>query len=591
MKEFVKMVCAVICALLLVQILGFLLFFLSIGSIALSGGNKPVLPREGVLDLNMADFTLGEQAQEADFSVAALSSGFQPVLGLWDAVQALEKAAADPAIKYVFLRPDAASGGVATMEEFRDALVRFRESGKPVVAYLENPGNGSYYLATAADKIYLSSLHGGNASLVGLSTQMLFVKDLLDKVGVNCQLIRHGKYKSAGEMYVKNAPSAENYEQNKVMVDGLWKSLLVPMAEARGLAPEALNQLIDNLSLNFPEDFLEAGLVDELVDREALIAKLCTLAEVEKQEDVHLVRLQDYINAKVTGLPAGKTRVGILFADGSIVEGDDLQEIAGDRFVREIEKIRKDATVKSVVLRVNSPGGSVLASEKIRSALAALMEEKPVVASYGNYAASGGYWISAGCQKVYSDATSITGSIGVFSMIPDLSKLPGKVGVNIVTIGSNKHSDMLGLMRPLDAEEQAYMQASVEDIYDSFVNIVARARNMEPAAVDAIAQGRVWTGSDALGIGLVDEIGTLKEAVAYAASLAGLLSEDDFSVAAFPAPLTPFQQVMLAFGQNNEEPQILEGTPFQGLYKALVELRGKQPGVVFAQLPYALEIR
>ncbi len=303
------------------------------------------------------------------------------------------------------------------------------------------------------------------------------------------------------------------------------------------------------------------------------------------------MRLQDYINAKVTGLPAGKARVGILFADGSIVEGDDLQEIAGDRFVREIEKIRKDATVKSVVLRVNSPGGSVLASEKIRSALAALMEEKPVVASYGNYAASGGYWISAGCQKVYSDATSITGSIGVFSMIPDLSKLPGKVGVNIVTIGSNKHSDMLGLMRPLDAEEQAYMQASVEDIYDSFVNIVARARDMEPAVVDAIAQGRVWTGSDALGIGLVDEIGTLKEAVAYAASLAGLLSEDDFSVAAFPAPLTPFQQVMLAFGQNNEEPQILEGTPFQGLYKALVELRGKQPGVVFAQLPYALEIR
>ena len=183
MKEFVKMVCAVICALLLVQILGFILFFVSIGSLALSGGAKPVLPREGVLDLNMADFTLGEQAREADFSVAALSSGIQPALGLWDAVRALEKAAADPAIKYVFLRPDAASGGVATMEELRDALIRFRESGKPVVAYLENPGNGSYYLATAADKIYLNSLHGGNDSLVGLSTQMLSVKDLLDKAG------------------------------------------------------------------------------------------------------------------------------------------------------------------------------------------------------------------------------------------------------------------------------------------------------------------------------------------------------------------------------------------------------------------------
>lgn len=591
MKEFVKTVCAVICGILLVQIIGCLLFILSIGSLAVAGGSKPVLPREGVLDLNMADFSLGEQAQESDFSIAGLASGMQPVLGLWDAIQALEKAAADPSIKYVFLRADQVSGGFATLEEFRDALVRFRQSGKAVVAYLENPGNGSYYLATAADKIYLNSLHGGSSNLVGISANLMFLKDLLDKVGVNCQLIRHGKYKSAGEMYIKNAPSAENFEQNKVMVDGLWKSLLGTMAEARGLAPETLNGLIDNLSLNFPEDFLEAGLVDELVDRAALIDKLCTLAGVDGQDNLHLVRFQDYIEAKISKVAAKKAQVGILFADGSIVEGDELQDIAGDRFVREIEKIRKDDAIKSVVLRVNSPGGSVLASEKIRTALALLMQEKPVVASYGDYAASGGYWISAGCQKVYSDATSITGSIGVFSLIPDLGKVPGKVGVNMVAVNSNKHSDMLGLMRPLDAEEQAYMQASVEDIYETFVNIVAVARNMEPEAVDAIAQGRVWTGMDALGIGLVDEIGTLREAVSYAASLAGLLSEDDFSVTAFPAPLTMMQQIMESVGKGNEEPKILEGTPFMGIYKAVLEMRDYQPGAVFAQLPYAMDIR
>ena len=591
MKQFVKTVCAVIVGIIIVQVIGCIFFFLSLGSLAAAGGSKPVLPREGVLDLNMADFTLGEQAQDADFTVAGLTSGMQPVLGLWDAVQALEKAAADPSIQYVFLRPDQASGGTATLEELRDALVRFRQSGKAVVAYVENPGNGSYYLATAADKIYMNSLHGGSHQLLGVSARLMFLKDLLDKVGVNCQLIRHGKYKSAGEMYIKNAPSAENYEQTQVMVDGIWKAFLAPMAEARGLAPEALNDIIDNLSLVFPEDFLKAGLVDELMDREALIDKLCKLSGVEGIDNLHLVSLSDYIAAKVAGKPAKKAQVGILFADGSIVEGDDLQDIAGDRFVREIDKIRKDASVKSVVLRVNSPGGSVMASEKIRTALALLMQEKPVVASYGNYAASGGYWISSGCQKVYSDATTLTGSIGVFSLLPDLGKIPGKVGVNIVSVNSNKHSDMMGMMRPLDADEKACMQAAVEDIYDTFVNIVATARNMEPAAVDEIAQGRVWTGVDALGIGLVDEIGTLNDAVSYAASLAGLVSEDDFSVTAFPAPLTLMQQIMQSVGQSSKEPKILEGTPFEGLVKSVMELRDKQPGAVFAQLPYAIEIR
>lgn len=593
MKEFVKTVCAVICGIIVVQLLGLIFFFLSLGSMALSGGSKPVLPREGVLDINMADFTLGEQSQQTSMpDITTLVSGSMvPTLGLWDAVQALEKAAADPSIQYVFLRPDSAAGGFASIEEFRDALVRFRQSGKAVVAYLENPGNGSYYLATAADKIYLSSLHGGSSQLLGVSAQLMFLKDLLDKLGVNVQLIRHGKYKSAGEMYIKNAPSAENLEQNQVLVDGLWKAILAPMAQARGLAPEALNALVDNLSLNFPEDFLEAGLVDELVDREALIGKLCTLSGVEGLDNLHLVSLSDYIAAKVTDQPEKKAQVGILFADGSIVEGEELQDIAGDRFVREIDKIRKDASVKSVVLRVNSPGGSVLASEKIRTALALLMQEKPVVASYGNYAASGGYWISSGCQKVYADATSITGSIGVFSMIPDFGKLPGKVGVNLMYVKSNKHSDLYGMMRPLDAQELAYMQASVEDIYETFVNIVATARGMEPAAVDEIAQGRVWSGVDALGIGLVDEIGTLYDAVAYAASLAGLVSEDDFSIAAFPKPLTVMEQLMESFGKGSKDPRILEGTPFEGIGKAIMELNDRQPSGVFAQMPYTLEIR
>ena len=419
MKDFVKMMLAVICAFIVMQIIGFFLLFILIGSVSL-GGSKTVLPREGVLDIDMTQFALGEQTQDDSFSpslsLAGMSAGGATV-GLWDAIQAIEAAAADPGIKYILLRADAASGGVSSLEELRTALAEFRKSGKAVVAYTENPTSGSYYLSSVADKVYMTSYHGGSPQMTGMASQMIFLKDILDKVGVNFQLIRHGKYKSAGEMYIKNAPSDENREQYQVMVNSLWKTVSAATAESRGIPVEKLNGLIDNLSLNFPEDFLANGLVDELLDHEGLVQKLCDLAQVEKVEDLHLVSLLDYVEAKVFHL-RGKENVAILFADGEIVEGNDYADIASGRFVAEIDKLRKDKTVKSVVLRVNSPGGSVIASEKIRSALKVLMDEKPVVASYGNYAASGGYWISAGANKIYSDATCLNGSIGVFSMIP-----------------------------------------------------------------------------------------------------------------------------------------------------------------------------
>ena len=424
--------------------------------------------------------------------------------------------------------------------------------------------------------------------MTGIASQMIFLKDLLDKVGVNYQLIRHGKYKSAGEMYIKNAPSAENREQYQVMVNSLWKTISATTAEARGLSVEKYNDLIDNLKLNFPEDFLENGLVDELLDHEGLVNKLCALAQVV--EDLHLVSLLDYVDAKVSRL-RGKENVAILFADGEIVDGRDYSDIAADRFVAEIDKIRKDQTIKSVVLRVNSPGGSVVASEKIRTALKLLMAEKPLVASYGNYAASGGYWISAGTQKIFSDATCLTGSIGVFSLIPEFSKTVGKVGVNFVTVGSNKHSDMFSLMRPFDAEETASLQLYVDDIYGRFVGLVAEGRSLETQKVDDMAQGRVWVGTDAIGLGLVDEIGGLREAVDYAASLAGFLSKGDYHVVTYPAQLSQTEQLLDLFSGKKEAPSILTGTPFEALGKSLKDLRENEPTQVYARLPYDIEIR
>ena len=592
MKDFVKMMLAVICAFIVMQVVGFILLFIMIGTVSL-GSSKNVLPREGVLDIDMSQFTLGEQTLDDSFSpsvsLLGLSAG-GPTVGLWDAVQAIEAAAADPGIKYILLRADAASGGVSSLEELRAALAEFRKSGKAVVAYTENPGNGSYYLASVADKIYMTSYHGGSPQMVGLSSQMIFLKDLLDKVGVNYQLIRHGKYKSAGEMYIRNAPSAENREQYQVMVNSLWKTVATATAESRGITVEKYNELIDNLRLNFPEDFLENGLVDELLDHEGLVTKLCDLAQVEKAEDLHLVSLADYAGVKVNRL-RGKDNVAILFADGEIVDGRGYQDIASDRFVAEIDKIRKDKTVKSVVLRVNSPGGSVVASEKIRTALKLLMDEKPLVASYGNYAASGGYWISAGTQKIYSDATCLTGSIGVFSMIPEFSKTAGKVGVNLVTVGSNKHSDMYSLMRPFDAEETASLQVYVDDVYGRFVGLVAEGRSLETQQVDDMAQGRVWVGTDALGLGLVDEIGGLREAVNYAASLAGFVSKGDYHVVTYPAQLSQTEQLLDMLSGSKEAPSILTGTPFEALGRTLGDLRDNKPTQVYARLPYDIQIR
>ena len=590
MKEFVKTMLAVICGFVVLRILRILLFLVFLGSALMSGTST--LPRQGVLDLDMSTFTLTEQSQEVPFPSTAglMSFDMLPVVGMHDAVSALRTAASDPGVKYVLLRADGMAAGMAHVEELRAALAEFRRSGKAVIAYTENPGNGSYYLASVADKIYMGSQHGGNAMLIGLSAQLTFVKDLLDKVGVHVQLIRHGKYKSAGEMFIRSGASPENREQNQVMVNSCWKVFSSAIAQARGISEETFNGLVDNLSLVQPEDFQYCGLVDELVDHEALLEKLCTLAQVDKAEKLGLMPFADYVMSKVVEMP-GRNNVAVIYADGEIVEGKEYGMVAGDRFVKIIDEVRKDNTVKAVVLRVNSPGGSVSASVKTRTALDLLQKEKPLVASYGDYAASGGYWISNGCQKIYSGATTLTGSIGVFSMIPEFSGVTKKLGVAMESVGSNKHSDMFSLMRPFDNAELAYMQASVEDIYESFVNLVATSRNMDPARVDEIAQGRVWTGADALQIGLVDEIGTLEDAIAYAAALADFHSSDEYKVVGYPKPLTLFEEFMMSFGQTPQEPYVLADTPFAGIAKAAQSLTKEQPSAVYARLPYMLEIR
>ncbi|MBR2162602.1 MAG: S49 family peptidase, partial [Bacteroidales bacterium] len=404
MKDFVKMTLATLAGLFLFGVVAFFLMIGFIGAAAALGEKQPVMPKEAVLKIDMSTFTLGEQTREAD-PFASLTGG-QTVapLGIRSAVNAINAAAKDPAVKFIYLKPDGASGGTAQIEEFRKALSNFRTSGKAVVSYIESPGNASYYLASVSDKIFMLPYDGSMNMFNGLSSQLIFLKDILDRLGINVQLIRHGKYKSAGEMFIRNSSSKENYEQNKEMVESLWSCFASEISQSRGISIDRLNEMLDNLELVFPKDWLENGLVDELVTREQLEQRLCDIYVAEKFEDVKGISLSDYAALKNTMNFKAKNKVAIIYAEGDIVDGNDKQNVAGDRFAGIISDIRKDTTVKAVVLRVNSPGGSVLAAEKIKAELDLLQERVPVIASYGDYAASGGYWISANSDKIYSDA-------------------------------------------------------------------------------------------------------------------------------------------------------------------------------------------
>lgn len=596
MKNFIKMTLATLTGLLLFGVVSTFILGGIIGAVATLGKQQPVMPSSAVLTMDMSTVLLMEQTQEMDPLTAIQGNGLEiSSLGIYSAIRAINIAAADPAIRFIYLKPDGVMGGMAQIEELRTALENFRKSGKAIVSYMENPTNAGYYLASVSDKIYMTSHDGGMNMLTGVSSQMIFLKDLLAKLGINVQLIRHGKYKSAGEMFIRNSASKENLEQNEAMIQSIWSSWAGRIAESREISIDDFNDLLNRLELNFPEDFLANGLVDELVTYEQMRQKLADLYVTDRPENVKTISIQDYALVRTPLNLKPKAKVAVIYADGDIIDGKakESQIVAGDRFAKIISEIRNDSAVKAAVLRVNSPGGSVLASEKIKSELALLQERMPVVASYGNYAASGGYWISAGCDKIYSNASTLTGSIGVFSMIPDFSKtIKDKLHVGITSVKSNSHADMYGTMRPLTDKEIAYMQASVEKIYDRFTGIVAEGRDMSVARVDEIAQGRVWTGTEALGINLVDQIGTIEDAITWAAlSVDGVAAVEEVEVVGYPKPLTGLELLMESFGGTQQEQNILAGTPFKAVGTAFGNWNASETGKVYARMPHEIVIR
>ena len=484
---------------------------------------------QGFLKGKILYFDAGEKLSErsgSSFSFSLLGGlSVSSSLSLFSVERALEKAADDNDIAMVFFRPDMVSAGMAAREELRQSLARFAAKGKPVVCYGITFDTGSYYLGSVGDRVFMHP--GSSGTLMGPSTTQLYYKDLLDSLGVRIQLIRHGSYKSAGEPYVRSEMSEENRQQYQALLGSVWEPMVEEMAASRGIPADSLRSWITSLRLSTSSDWLEKGLVDGLKFRDEMEDYLCHLFGKADVDDLKKVSMSEYVESLRDN---GSKKVAVLYAEGEIVRSGS--GIAGEKFARQVAKVRADSSVKAVVFRVNSPGGEVVAAEMIRREIEALRKDKPVIASYGDYAASGGYLISAGTDRIFVDNATLTGSIGVFGQVVSYGEaLNKKLHIHPFTVGTHEHSDMGSGMRPLDEKELARYQADIDGIYDDFVRVVSDGRGMDREAVEAVAQGRVWSGVDALKNGLADEKGILLDAVKYAAKRAGL---DKYGIAVYP---------------------------------------------------------
>lgn len=601
MKTFWKIVFGSFVGFLLAKIIGFILGISIFGAIFGAAGEKTTSIPSGESILKIDFMTpVTEQASES-FKFAATPSGsvspnFGSTISIYSMVKAIEQAAGDPQVKMLYLTPEDPSQvmSFAAAEEVRAALVRFRDSGKPIISYCNQMTAASYYMASVADKIMFNAY--GDPMIFGMSSGVIFFKDALDKLGVEMQLIRHGKYKAAGEQFTKNGMTPENMEQNQAMIDALWGSWVDDMAASRDFTAEEFNLWVDNLELTSAQALVDHGLVDELCYKSDVDDYFCSICNVKKAKDLKVVNIFDYAKAKVKNGLGSKDKIAVVFANGEIVvDGETEKVVSGVQFADMLSEIRQDSTIKAVVFRVNSPGGAAQGAEMINHELGLLKAVKPVIASFGDYAASGGYWISARADKIFVDNCTLTGSIGVFSLLPSFGDaLRKKVGVNVVPVNSNEHSDVLSLMRKLDPVETAYMESAIEKVYTDFTAIVAEGRNMSVEKVDELGQGRVWAGSDALKVGLADERGGLIDAIRYAEMVAGL-AKDNYKVIEYPAVKTTYEKLMENISTTgvkiSNAAKAADADPVSAFEAAYSRMKDAGTFTTMARMPYIYEFR
>jgi protease IV len=589
MKSFLKYTLATITGIILTSIIFFIIMLVMLSALVASG-DKTVSIKENSILVLKAGVEIPDRGNEDPFSgFDIVNMTLSQVPGLNEILRNISKASKDENIKGILIENGLLPSGWATTGEIRNALLKFRESGKFIISYSDYVlTQQCYYLSTAADKIYINP--GSMVDFKGLSGEVMFYKKALDKLGIEVQVTRHGKFKGAVEPFILDKLSDENKEQIKDYVGSIWENVIAAISESRGISAEKLNLLADSLTGNVAEEALSSRLVDGLLYRNELIDTLKSLSGIAKDKDLNVVTMSKYSKVPAPDNNASaKNHIAVIYASGTIVTGKGNEDnIGGNSYAELIRKQRLDTSVKAIVLRVNSPGGSAIASDIMWKELELSARVKPVVISMGNYAASGGYFISAPATKIYANPNSISGSIGVFGLLPNAGELlEKKLGLSTETINTNRNSDFPSVYRPMNVYEKEVMQISIEKIYSDFVSKVAQGRNMSFESVDSIGQGRVWTGTRAKNIGLVDEIGGLNDAIKGAAELADL---EKYSIRELPALEDTYTRLLSQLGGEIKmkilKNELGESARYFNMVEEIKDLTGIQ-----ARLPYFLEIR
>lgn len=585
MKEFFKYVFATIVGIFAVSIIGIILFIMVIGAIIASAEKQVSVENNSMLVLDLGR-QIVDRAPNDPFEDMDIP-GFSKVktLGLDDIFTALENAENDDRIKGVYLKLSMVNGGMASVEEIRNALIDFKSKcGKPIYAHADQymMDQKAYYLATVADKIVVHP--EVSVDFRGLGGEMMFYKKALDKIGVEMQIVRHGKFKAAVEPFMFDKMSAENREQQLTYMGSLWNHMLKGISEKRNISVEQLNILADEVqTFNKGQKAVESGLVDAAKYKDEVLDDLREITGIKGTKGVPVISVSNYADVPAKGKKFSRSKIAVIYASGDIGMSMGGEFIDGEKLGREIRKVRQDSSYKAIVLRVDSPGGTVFDSETIWREVKLAAEEKTLVVSFGDVAASGGYYLSCPADKILASPNTITGSIGIFGTIPNIGELLNdKLGITTDVVKTNKNSDLLTMTRPMTDFEQKMMQANIEEGYDTFISHVAEGRKMTKEQVDEIGQGRVWSGENAKEIGLIDDFGGLNDAIKMAAEIVGL---DEYRTVSLPALPDPFEEFFKT-GSDNIRAHFLknelgEKYRYYEYFKKMSGLKG-----VYARMPY-----
>lgn len=546
MKEFLKYVLATIVGIIVSSIIIFLLFIGIVSAIVATQEKTVDVKPNSILYMKL-DQQIVDRKPAMPFNLSTF--GRVQKIGLNELLGSIEKAKDDPKIKGIHLDLSIIPAGFGTVEEIRNAIIDFKESGKFVTVYSEMYSQKAYYLATAADQIFLNPL--GFFEWVGLRTQSPFFKDALEKLDIDVTIVRYGKFKSAAEQFTQSEYSDENSEQIQRLISTIWEDMCKKIEDQRNIPSEKLNEIADQLLVKNAQSAYELGLIDSLLYMDQVIAFLKDKTETPESKDLNTIELSDYNQVPKARNYKGiaKDKIAIVYASGDIIggEGDD-ESIGSEKFAKEIRKARRDSTIKAVVVRVNSPGGSAIAADVIWRELNLTKQIKPVVVSMGDLAASGGYYISCMADTILAQPGTIAGSIGVIGMHLNTQGFFNKYGVSFDTEKTNQYADFLSPMRAPSQVELQYWQAMVDSIYTTFVKRVDAGRALNFVEIDQIGQGRIWSGIDALELGLVDKIGGLQDAVEIARNMAGL--GEKYRIVELPEQEDPLTKILQELSQG-----------------------------------------